>query len=138
MNNAGPDNEISLLFGEVRQYLEQSLVSTQVIVAKRECFQTTRFNPEMPRLQDYDIVIRLSEKYLFYFVEKQLVNMYVQDDSISASWQKLKIAEKLLFEQYGDYIATNKNMNYNQTRYLAWAKIILAKTQSGNACIALN
>lgn len=107
--------------------LRESIVSTQTIIGKRECFSQIKFDPQMPRMQDYDICIRLSEKYNFYFVDKPLVNMYVQRDSISTNWNKLLIALEMIFAKYGQVIKQNKHMDFYQTRYLALAKEKLGK-----------
>lgn len=102
--------------------LKESVVSTQTILAKRECFSEILFDPQMPRMQDYDICIRLSEKYNFYFVKSPLVNMYVQNDSISTDWEKLYIALETIFKKYPDTIKRYKQMDFYQTRYFALAK----------------
>ncbi|HBM99565.1 MAG TPA: glycosyltransferase family 2 protein [Ruminococcus sp.] len=80
--------------------LGKSCVSTQTLIAKKECFDKIKFDPLMPRMQDYDITIRLSEKYTFYFVNKPLVNMYVQGDSISKNKTKLLNAEIRILSKY--------------------------------------
>lgn len=102
--------------------IQESYVSTQTLIGKRECFIDIRFDTKMPRLQDYDICIRLSEKFDFYFVKQPLVNMYVQDDSISMNFGKLETALELIFTKYPDIIKKNKNMDFYQSRYLAYAK----------------
>lgn len=78
----------------------RSLVSTQTILARKECFDYERFDLEMPRLQDYDLVIRLSEAFAFYFVAEPLAYMYVQDDSISSNPAKAVKARKRILEKY--------------------------------------
>lgn len=110
--------------------LAESIVSTQTLLAARECFSETLFDERMPRLQDYDICIRLSEIRDFYFVRQPLVNMYVQPDSISQSWEKLQAALELIFEKYPALIKQNKEMEYRQSSYLA-----LAKQMSGKSAV---
>lgn len=80
--------------------LGRSCVSTQTLIGKKVCFENIKFDPLMPRLQDYDIVIRLSEKYSIYFVNEPLVNMYVQGDSISKNKTKLLNAETRILSKY--------------------------------------
>lgn len=76
-----------------------SLVSTQTILAKRKVFNDFLFDPALPRLQDYDWVIRASKKYQFVLLDDVLVDVYLQDDSITNSG-----ANKLL-EAYDHIIA---------------------------------
>ena len=99
-----------------------SIASTQTIVCKRECLEDCVFDPLMPRLQDYDLCIRLSEKYRFYFVREPLVEMYRQDDSISQNFLKLLNAHERIALKYPELIEKNKSMRYAQFVGLAYAK----------------
>lgn len=92
--------------------LEKSYISTQTLIGRKECFSTVKFDPQMPRLQDHDLVIRLSKKYCFYFVNEPLVNMYVQDDSISKNIKKLIDAEYLLLTKYTEEVNAFPDFKY--------------------------
>lgn len=92
--------------------LEKSYISTQTLIGRKECFNTIKFDPQMPRLQDHDLVIRLSKEYRFYFVNEPLVNMYVQDDSISQNIKKLIDAEYLLLTKYSEEVASFPEFKY--------------------------
>lgn len=107
---------------ERKTLLEDSRISTQTLIGKKECFENVKFDPEMPRLQDYDITIRLSKKYSIYFVNKPLVNMYVQNDSISISKNKMIRAETIIFSKYKDDIEKYKDFKYHNMLGLASAK----------------
>lgn len=105
-----------------RDLLRESIISTQTILGKKECFENIRFDPQMPRMQDYDIVIRLSEKYHFYFIDEVLLSMYLQNDSISMNWDKLRIALERISLKYGSVMKKYRDMNYFQKQYLALSK----------------
>lgn len=107
---------------ERKTLLEDSRISTQTLVGKKECFENVKFDPEMPRLQDYDITIRLSKKYSIYFVNEPLVNMYVQNDSISKNKNKMIRAETIIFSKYKDDIEKYKDFKYHNMLGLASAK----------------
>ena len=107
---------------ERKVLLEDSRISTQTLIGKKECFVNVKFDPEMPRLQDYDITIRLSKKYSIYFVNEPLVNMYVQNDSISISKNKMIRAETIIFSKYKDDIEKYKDFKYHNMLGLASAK----------------
>lgn len=107
---------------ERKTLLEDSRISTQTLVGKKECFENVKFDPEMPRLQDYDITIRLSKKYSIYFVNEPLVNMYVQNDSISKNKNKMIRAETIIFSKYKDDIEKYKDFKYHNMLVLASAK----------------
>lgn len=60
-----------------------SLVSTQLIMGKTECFRDMMFDIRMPRLQDRELIIRLSKKYKIYYLSDICVDVYIGEDSIS-------------------------------------------------------
>lgn len=109
---------------ERKVLLEDSRISTQTLIGKKECFENVKFDPEMPRLQDYDITIRLSKKYSIYFVNKPLVNMYVQNDSISKNKDKLIKAESMILSKYKDDVEKYEDFKYHNVRVLAIYKRI--------------
>ena len=109
---------------ERKTLLEDSRISTQTLIGKKECFENVKFDPEMPRLQDYDITIRLSKKYSIYFVNKPLVNMYVQNDSISKNNDKLIKAESMILSKYKDDVEKYEDFKYHNVRVLAIYKRI--------------
>lgn len=86
-----------------RELIYDSLVSTQTILGKAEVIRSVGFDVTMPRMQDYDFIIRASGQYSVYFLNRALVNVYEQPDSITATprqYQKrLEITRKLL-EKY--------------------------------------
>lgn len=109
---------------ERKVLLEDSRISTQTLIGKKECFENIKFDPEMPRLQDYDITIRLSKKYRIYFVNQPLVNMYVQNDSISKNNDKLLKAESMILSKYKDDAEKYEDFKYHNVRVLAIYKRI--------------
>lgn len=83
---------------ERRELVKTSLVSTQTILAKKEVFENFLFDEEMPRLQDYEWTIRASERYTFFLVDDALVNVYMQNDSITfiAAGKTIEALERVL------------------------------------------
>lgn len=81
-------------------FIGESIVSTQLLFGKADCFRKILFDEKMPRLQDFELMIRMSQKYKIYFINKVLVDMYYQENSISVSSKKLIEAEKLILEKY--------------------------------------
>ena len=81
--------------------VERSLVSTQTILAKREVFKCFRFDEEMPRMQDYEWTIRASGSCSFFLVDDVLVNVFLQDDSISSTGLlKLNQAYEMILDKH--------------------------------------
>ena len=116
------------------ELLRDSIVSTQTIVARKECFDAIKFDPEMPRYQDYDICIRLSAVYDFYFVDTPLVNMYLQDDSITQNWNKMILALTRIQNKYADTISKYKDMEFYICRMVCKAKKRCGKKYLKDIC----
>ena len=70
-------------FIDIFDILPENICSTQTLLLKKECFNYDLFNEDLPRLQDWDLMIRLVQKYKVYFLNEILVTQYFQKDSIS-------------------------------------------------------
>ncbi len=105
-------------FIDKRKLQTKSIVSTQMLVGFSECFKAEKFDVRFPRYQDYDLVIRLAEKYKFYYVDEPLVSILVQSDSITNDSKKLITARKLLIEKYADLMVDNKEMKCDMFKSL--------------------
>lgn len=91
--------------------VKQSIVSTQTIVAKRGVFEKVIFDEAMPRLQDYEWTIRASKEHSFYLVDDVLVNVYLQNDSITNSGvQKQFDALNRILEKNAEPLADEPRM----------------------------
>lgn len=88
----------------------RSLVSTQMMIGKAQCFKSNQFDVDMPRLQDYDLVIRLAEQYNFYYISEPLVEIRLQSNSISMDPRKKVIASTMILEKYSDILQENTVM----------------------------
>ena len=80
--------------------LTENLCSTQCILGRAEVFRDVAFDPDMPRLQDWDLMLRLTEKYRVQFVPEPLVDVYLQPDSISSQPGKLLTALQRLYAKF--------------------------------------
>ena len=80
--------------------LPRNMISTQTILGKRECFLESPFDESFPRLQDWELVLRLVQKYQIWYDATPLVEVYVQKDSISKNPQKGLWAITHLIEQH--------------------------------------
>lgn len=103
--------------------LQKSVVSTQCMVAKKECFSKIKFDSRLPRLQDWDIVLQLSKKYPVLHINIPLVNMYLQMDSISNSPEKGVQAIKILWEKNKEGLSINHSARKNWYVYLGNYKL---------------
>lgn len=116
-----PDIE-TLGFIDRNELLTESIVSTQTLMVRKECLEKVRFDPCMPRLQDYDLCIRLSEFYNFYFLNKVLVDVYAQADSISSNGKKLLEALTIIQNKYSNLLNENDAFKLYLQKGIATAK----------------
>ncbi|EEB73891.1 glycosyltransferase family 2 protein [Thermococcus sp. AM4] len=73
---------------------------SSILVKKNMIKNSGLFDEKLPRLQDWDILIRLAEKYNFVYIPQTLVISYVLSDSISVDYCKLLKAEMHLLKKY--------------------------------------
>lgn len=95
-------------------YLERILISnfigTVTLLVKKGILIKEKFNNELPRLQDYELAIRLVKNYKGYFLNTPTVDAYIQDDSISKNYEKYFIAIKKILDIHFDLFKKNKKI----------------------------
>lgn len=75
-------------------------ITTQTILGKRKCFMETKFNEDLPRFQDWELSLRLIKKYKVKIMEDILVNVYLQENSISKNPKKAVEALKFFLQNH--------------------------------------
>lgn len=85
-------------------------IGTQTIIAKREVFEEFRFDEDMPRFQDLELLLRISQKYSMYCMDEALVEYNITPSSISKNPQKLYKAFVLMCEKHPDFISQYPQM----------------------------
>ncbi|PWK93146.1 glycosyltransferase family 2 protein [Hallerella porci] len=101
-------------------------IGTQTIFGKAEVFKNTKFDPEMPRFQEFEMLIRAQKKYSIFCLDKPLVDYFIQNDSISAKPKKYLLAWKLILSKHKklieEYKASSDRMGYNLLKFSATVK----------------
>lgn len=82
-----------------RQLISNSIVSTQTMLCKSYVFKVFKFDVDMPRLQDYELVIRMASTFTFYYLKEPLVEVFLQEDSLTKDEDKTIKAVELLLER---------------------------------------
>ena len=59
-------------------------IGTQTLLFKKEIFDEYRFDPQMPRFQELELLYRISKKYRIYCMDIPLVNYTIRGNSISS------------------------------------------------------
>lgn len=88
--------------GRVRyeDLLFENLISTQTMLGKRDCFRAEPFDVRFPRLQDWELVLRLARRYDIRYYRRVLVDVYEQADSISRKPEKAVQALRMLYRMH--------------------------------------
>ena len=92
-----------------------NFISTQTILVKKLYIEKYLFDENMPRLQDFELLIRMLPSINISFTNKILVNSYLQKDSISNSRLKNINAIRLLLKK--NY-SLNLEQKKNFTKFL--------------------
>ena len=83
------------------ELLKDNFVGTPTILIKKKCFQKVGvFDETLPRLQDWELVIRLSKYYNFKCIDEPLLISYYTTDSISANYKALIEAHELILTKH--------------------------------------
>ena len=67
-----------------------NFISTSSILIKRSIIQKYLFINNIPRLQDYDLILRMIPNHKYSYTQKALITLIIRNDSISNSNEKLK------------------------------------------------
>jgi len=102
-----PSSDIKQKEGNIHDVLlETNFISTPTAVVKKKCFERAgMFDENLPRVQEWDLWIRISKHYRFRHIDEPLVNAYLQHDSISRNMNALIVARKYISVKYFDEIS---------------------------------
>jgi glycosyltransferase involved in cell wall biosynthesis len=103
-----PGPAIPVKEGNIHQeLLRGNFVTTQAVVVKKECFQQAgMFDETLPRLQDWELFLRISKCFEFRYIPEPLVRSFFTDDSISSKPKALiKAVEIILEKHFAEYKA---------------------------------
>jgi len=94
-----------------RDLLEGNFIGTPTALVRRECFDKVgMFDERLPRLQDWELWIRISKYYHFKCLDEPLVISYVVKDSISASQDAYIKAVKLIIGKHFEDFRRNRKL----------------------------
>ena len=78
----------------------RNCISTQTVLMDRRLLSTHRFDPNLPRLQDWDLWLGLLGKATFVHHAEPLVHQYLQTDSITAGSDNLYRALRVITRKH--------------------------------------
>ena len=77
-----------------------NFISNQAILIKKQFLSKYLFDPNLPRLQDYDLILRMIHRAKISYTKDVLVELHIQKDSITRSNKKLRKAIYILLIYY--------------------------------------
>ena len=81
-----------------------NFITTSSLLLRRRCFeQCGLFDEHMPTGSDYDMWIRISEKFSFKIIKDALVNYYIHENSLTLNYEKKIIGLEILFKKHDDF-----------------------------------
>ncbi len=114
-----PSSSIKHKNGDIhRELLKRSFIGTPSMMVRKECFNKTgMFDETLLRLQDWELVIRLSRHYKFKYIGEALLNAHLIDDSISVNNRAhIQAFESIIMKHYDDF---NKNKHILAKHYFS-------------------
>ena len=80
--------------------LKENFITTQTILIRRNVFKEIGiFDEQLPRLQDWDLFLRISKSFEFKFINEPLVIVKVTKDSISSNKENLIKAYQIILKK---------------------------------------
>ena len=109
--------ENSILKGDIFNELisRGNFISTQAMLIRTNYMKKHLFDIYMPRLQDYDVILGMIPKVKISYTKEVLVDLHIQNNSITRSPRKLKKAINMLL---------NKNFNFNEIQKALFIKYL--------------
>lgn len=85
--------------------LEGNFITTQTLLAEKELiFEAGLFDETLPRLQDWELALRLSKLTPFMFIDRPLLKAYLQPDSITGKKELYRQAiEQIIRKHQKDF-----------------------------------
>ena len=91
--------------------IENNCVGSPTPLVHRECFEKSgMFDESLESCQDWDMWIRLSKYYNFYFIPECLANVYIHGNQISTDIKKKIVGRKKLLQKYNEDISLDKSV----------------------------
>lgn len=110
-----------------KEIYKDNVSPTSAVVVKRKCFDKVGcFDKNLPARQDYDMWLRISRYYKFYFIDKPLSYIYRDGhEAISSNYKKHIEGTEIVLKKIYTYLTKSelkqykKNIDFQQYNYIA-------------------
>lgn len=115
-----PGPHIGATSGDLsRTILYENFVTTQSLILRRRCLENVgMFFEDLPRFQDWELVIRLAQQYRFHFVNEPLVKVYDTPGNITSDPEAGARALRMILERHHAKIGSDRRAHANFLRLL--------------------
>jgi len=98
--------------GDIHQELlvANFITLPSLVVRKQSLKIVGLFDPDLPRLQDWDLLLRLSQRYKIGYTDKILLKTYFSPDSITAKSTAYTKALGMILDKYKEEFTRNKKI----------------------------
>lgn len=105
-----PPSSIRPKDGELHDVLlGGNFISTQTSLVRALCFTGDgMFDERLPRLQEWELWLRISKHYQFRFINEPLVTTYLQPDSITSDSLRLVQAFEMILQKHDEDFKTHR------------------------------
>lgn len=106
-----PREEVTPKEGDVhKELLKRNFVGAPTMIIRKECFERVgMFDEDLPQLQDWELLIRLSKYYNFKCVDEPLLTSYYILDSMSSNKESfIKSIEYILSKHFEEFAKDKK------------------------------
>lgn len=109
-----------------------NFISTQAMLVKGKFLKKYFFDPLLPRLQDFDLILRMIPKVKISYTKNVLVELHMQNDSITLSQKKLQKAVNIILKKKYNFNSNQKKAFLN---YINSQIISILSNNSNISCI---
>lgn len=128
------DREIRHKEGDIHsQILQGNFIATPTAVVKKVCFEKAgMFDERLPRLQDWELWIRVSKYFNFKVIDEPLGTQYSVGEGIRTDEEGLIIARKLVLEKhYEEFESAGKKVLAKQLFSIGHLLCLFGKINEG-------
>ena len=86
-----------------------NFIGTPMIFVKKSIIEKYLFDERLPRLQDYDLVLRMTPKIKISYTKEILIEVYLQRTSITYDSAKFKKAEEIMLNKTYEFNSSQQN-----------------------------
>jgi teichuronic acid biosynthesis glycosyltransferase TuaG len=99
-----------------------NFISTQTLLLRKAVLYDVQFDEKLPAVEDWDFIVRASEKWKVYFSNEALVESYIQENSLSNDQYKylymLYYLQKRYYQHFSSPEVKKKFKKYILTTHI--------------------